>query len=133
MGKYTELQDGIFSIFGGADWLAESISTYPQNFIPQTASTEFIRVSILSGTPGINLESVEGQILIDIFIAAGDGPTRLTAIADALDLHFVGKLIDAGAGKVQFHKSVLGTLRSDADDSSLQSAVYSIPFNYFGV
>jgi hypothetical protein len=134
MGKYLKLQEDIFSIFNGTPWKAEQIKTYPANFTLVGAGNEFIRVSIVASEFGINLNSTAGILLIDIFISAGNGPRQISLIADKLDLYLVGKSVETQLGYVtQFSNSSLDMRGLDRDNPSLFRAVYTIPFNYFGV
>ena len=44
MGKYTILEDNILAVFGTPAWSAESIKTFPANFVAVNSGNEFIRV-----------------------------------------------------------------------------------------
>lgn len=135
MGKYSDLQTDIFSIFNSDAWKSENIKTYPSNFIINNAGNEFIRVSIIPSGPGIqNINSVSGVILVDIFTPLGSGPARIMLIADKLDLHFSGKSTQTQSGKNTFIGiSSLDFSGIDKDNSALYRGTYSIPFNHFGV
>jgi hypothetical protein len=130
MSKFNTVQDDVFSVFGSVGWLTENIPTYPVNFVT-TKATEYIRVSVISNGKGINLASTSGQVLIDIFIAAGKGPSRGTLIADKLDSYLVGKSLKTGSGTTQFQDSALTTVGQDKDNPALFRMIYSISFNYF--
>jgi hypothetical protein len=130
--KFNTVQDDVFSVFASGGWVAEAIPTYPVNFIIVKA-TEYIRVSVVASGRGINLVSTSGQVLIDIFIAAGKGPSRGTLIADKLDSYLVGKTLKTGSGSTQFSEgSALTTMGQDKDNPALFRMIYSISFNYFG-
>ena len=134
MGKYSQLQTDIFSIFDSNSWKAENIKTYPENFIAMNTGTEFLRVSIIPGSSGINLRSVSGVIIIDIFTPAGVGPKRPYLIADKLDNYIQGKSISHdNSSCTQFKSSSTKPLGLDRDNPSLFRCSYEIPFNYFGV
>jgi len=131
--KYTELQADIFSVFDSAAWKAENINTYPSNFVGMNTTNEFIRVTIIPSGQGINLPSISGLILIDIFSSAGDGPQRPYAIADVLDSYLVGKTFKTGLGSTQLTNSSLDERGRDPDNDILYRTIYSIPFNFYGV
>jgi hypothetical protein len=133
MGKFTRLQEDAFSIFNSAEWKAENIKTFPNNFITVNPGNEFIRVSIIGSGIGINLESVSGVFIIDIFTSAGNGPRQASLIADKLDQYLVGKSISGESGSVtQFSNSALDARGLDRDNPALFRSLYTIPFNYFG-
>ena len=133
MGKYANLEADIYSIFASTLWKAENIKTAPMNFVSMKTGDEFIRVSIVPSGSGINLNSISGLLIIDIFISAGKGSKRLFAIADKLDAYLVGKSLSTVSNKItQFSNSAVSILGNDKDDPSLYRAAYNIPFNYFG-
>ena len=134
MGKYENLEKDVFSIFGSTLWKNENIKTFPVNFIELTPGTEFVRVSVIPSGNGINLTSISGVLIIDIFTSAGNGPRRTSLIADKLDSYLVGKSISTQSGNAtQLQNSSLAILGLDKDNPALFRASYSIPFNYFGV
>jgi hypothetical protein len=134
MGKYLEVQEDTFSLFNSPAWKAEGIKTFPTNFVAVNAGNEFIRVSIVSSGQGINIFSVSGIVIIDIFTAAGNGPKRASFIADRLDLYLVGKSLTTHSGATtQFASSSLSDRGPDKDNPALYRTAYTIPFNYFKV
>lgn len=128
--KFNTSQDDVFSVFAAIEWTNENIPTYPVNFVAEK-TTEYIRVSVIANGKGINLVSTSGQVLIDIFIAAGKGPSRGTLIADKLDSYLVGESLRTGSGVTQFGDSTLSTIGQDKDNPALFRMIYSISFNYF--
>jgi hypothetical protein len=134
--KYSSLYKDIYAFFELAGWKAELIKTFPDNFVGSAVGDEYIRVTIIpSQLTGDNrLGSVSGQVIIDIFISAGAGPTRAAIIADKLDKYLAGQSNNSTAnGNTQFGISSLSPLGNDRDNPSLYRFHYSIPFNYFGV
>ena len=114
MGKYANLESDIFSIFSDATWQAETIKTYPQNFVAVNPGNEFIRVSIIPADTGININSVAGVLIIDIFVESGKGSKRSFEIADILDNHINGKSKKTSGNHVtQFQSSALQSLGRD--------------------
>ncbi len=130
---YHKLETDIFSIFKSNEWKAESLEIVPANFAAK-GSKEYIRVNIIPSGIGINKESISGILLIDIFIAAGNGSKRTFEIADKLDLYLAYKSLSSEAGIVtQFLGSSLSPSGLDKDNKLLYRSLYTIPFNYFGV
>ena len=115
MGKYVNLEQNIFSIFGSSEWLAENIKTYPSNFIAVDAPSEFLRISVIPAGEGLNLRSVSGIMLVDIFVPSGGGTRRLGEIADKLDLYLEGQTTD----RVQFGSSAMKISGKDKDNPKL--------------
>lgn len=133
MGKYTTLETDIFSIFSSNVWKNEKISTYPNNFVVNNNSSEFIRVTIIPSGRGINVSSVSGVLIIDIFTFAGEGTKRPSLIADKLDQYLVGKSLNTSPeNTTQFQGSSLSFGVTDKDNTSLFRSTYTIPFNFYG-
>lgn len=134
MGKYTNLETDVFSIFGSISWKNEKILTYPNNFVITGNSKEFIRVSIIPSGRGINRVSTAGLLIIDIFTSAGEGTRKNSLIADILDKYLVGNVISTVNGNsTQFGYSSLAMIGLDKDNPALFRSSYTIPFNFFGV
>jgi len=131
LGKYTNLDSDIFSVFASTAWKTEKISVYPANFVKQDPGAEFVRVSIIPSGYGVNLNSVSGVLIADIFTLAGEGPKKSSTIADRLDFFLCGKTKSSSTGKsVQFFSSTLSPSGADKDNRALYRATYTIPFNY---
>ena len=135
MGKYSNLNTDIHSLFAADSWKAEKIKTLPSNFIGIGKVSEFIRVSIIPSGTGLNRKSVSGILIIDIFTQAGDGPKRPSAIADKLDSYLSGRSLSSTTGAVtQFpESSSLDHKGNDKDNPTLYRVAYTIPFKYFEV
>jgi len=132
--KYTALYEDVYSVFATSDWNAESIKTFPENFVGNNVGSTYIRVAILPSSNGANWRSVSGLVMIDIFVPAGGGTRSITQIADKLDKYLAGQEFkNTNNGKTSFIGSTLSVLGNDRDNPSLYRASYSIPFNYFGV
>jgi hypothetical protein len=125
MSRYLSVEKGVYAVFGAPAWAAEKIPTYPSNFAAK--ANEYIRVSIIPGSSGVNRNSIAGVVIIDIFIAANNGAHRAFEIADKLDSHFCNKTFD----NVQFKTSTLGEGKEDKVNPLLFRMGYTIPFNYF--
>ena len=134
MGRFMHLQDDVFSIFASQEWKSEAVLTRPSNFVSANNDKEFIRINILAESFGVNLLSVAGVLLIEIFIPVGSGSTRASQIADALDKYLLGKSVKTSSDNVtQFTQSTLVPKGKDKDDPSIFLYEYEIPFNYYGV
>src|SRR5210317_324546 len=124
MGKYTDILDDIFSVFDAAGWQAESIPTYPQNHIPVNPGSEWLRISIVPSSFLSTLDSISGQLIIDIFTSAGNGPKRPFEIADILDQYLTGQYLEtSGNGATQFLNSTMGQGTLDEDNPSLYRSI----------
>lgn len=135
MGKYSNLDSDIYSVFNTDAWKAEKIKTRPNNFIGIDKVSEFIRVSIIPSGKGLNRKSVSGILMIDIFTQAGDGPKRPSLIADKLDSYLSGKSLSTTSGTaIQFpESSAIDHKGNDKDNPTLYRVAYTIPFIYFEV
>lgn len=135
MGKYSDVYAHVYSVFGSSQWQTEGIRTVPSNFLGESSATGYIRVNVVaSGRSDTNkLDSVTGQVLIDIFVTAGEGTQSFTVIADKLDNYLVGKSFQTSDRTTQFYTSSLSSIGNDPDNPALYRMLYSIPFSYFGV
>lgn len=134
MGKYTTLQNDVFSVFSLSEWEAENVRTFPSDFVAVNAGTEYIRVNVIPNGAGINNESTAGILVIDIFVAAGSGPSRTNVIADKLDAYLQGKSLSTTEGILtQFFSSSLAAIGKDKENPALYRSSYTIPFKSFGV
>lgn len=134
MGKYADLQSGIFKLFSGLTWGLENIKTYPQEVVPESSVERHIRISIIPSGPGITKGSVSGICMIDIYTAVATGPSDAMTIADKLDLYLVGKTKITSSGTVQFPlASSLNPRGFDSANPSLLRHTYTVPFTFFGV
>jgi hypothetical protein len=122
MSKYSEIRDSIFSkITNFTD-----LSFYPDNFGELKANTA--RVSIVLSDSTIH-ETVYGLLIIDIFITAGEGPSKLYSIADELDTLLLKKTV----GHLQFFTSAMTPRGYDIDNPTLFRGQYQLNFSYFKV
>ena len=134
MDKYTSIQEAIYSILSSQEFKDEGIKTYPQNFQGKIDSKEYIKIFILIGKTlptYSNVYTGAGQIIIDIFTPAGEGPTRAFQIADLLDGYFAGKSFGSTNG-IQTGPSTLVQLGVYEENPSLYKCSYTINFSYFG-
>lgn len=135
MGKFTDMTTNVLAVFNSNAWLLEGVATFPSNFTGSVASNEYIRIDIVATDPKAayaNLNCVSGQILIDIFTPAGEGPSRSVTIADLLDTYLVGKSFSSGNGVAQLGLSMLVSFGLDKANPMLYRSQYSLSFTYFG-
>lgn len=134
MGKFTAVEDDIFSVFASSTWKNENIETQPSNYSSPQAWTKYVRVNVIQSGKGVNKVSVSGILIIDIFTPVGEGPTLATQIADKLEQHLAFKTLQTTSGGVtQFPEG--GSLVPkgvDAANATLFRSSYTIPFKYFG-
>lgn len=134
MSKYSLIESQVYGIFGTDEWKGEKVKTFPTNFAAHDAGDEYIRVSVLPQGKGINIYSVSGVIIIEIFSPAGVGPAKATLIADKLDRYLCGKAFSPVSGsQLQIGETSLQYLGNDSVNPTLHRAKYTAYFNYFGV
>ena len=135
MGKFSDVSSLVNAIFGSNAWQNEGIVTHPSNFTGDVKGNEYIRVSVLtaSNRPGYaDLNSMAGQIVIDIFTRSGEGPLRPSQIADLLDKYLVGKIFSSQLGTLQTSASLVAQGKNDTANPALFRTLYTVNFNYFG-
>lgn len=136
MSKFLQVQDDIFSIFGSAEWEAQGLKTYPREFgVIETALFEdrALRLSILMNREGINLISLAGLLMIEIFTLGSRGPKIIVETADTLDNFLVGRTLSTYLGlSTQFFNSTLGLSQQDKINPRMVSTIYSISFTHNG-
>jgi hypothetical protein len=130
MGRYIDAQSKLFSVFASAAWLIKNIKTYPSDFSPTDKAEEFIRVHIIASSEPLNMNSLSGILLIEIYTAFGKGPTRANEIADILDDFLKSITIE---NWLQLTTSTLMPKGQDRENSLLTRSDYTIPFNLYGV
>jgi hypothetical protein len=134
MGKYTNLEKDIFALIDDNLSLIPNLKIYPSNFVDTSPESLFIRVSIIPSGNGLNIKSISGLMIIDIYVPAGTGPRMTSEIADGLDVHLVGKTLKTTTGgSTQFGNSSLQPLGIDKDNPTLYRSSYTISFNFYGV
>lgn len=137
MAKFLEIQTNIFNVFGSLAWRIKGIEAYPREFeiVELTSdSSAAIRVSILMEGKGVNLVSVSGVVIIEIYSHTAAGPKIIATTSDTLDAFLVGKQFSITEGIVtQFFSSSLGISRKDAVNPRLSVTLYSINFQHNGV
>ena len=135
MGKFSDVSSLVNSVFGSAEWQNEGIVTHPSNFTGDVKGNEYIRVSVLTASNKLeytNLNSMAGQIVIDIFTRSGEGPLRPSQIADLLDKYLVGKIFSSQQGTLQISASLKDQGKPDTANPALFKTLYVVNLTYFG-
>jgi hypothetical protein len=129
MAKFTEVIEVIEGIFATSSWSSKSIQAYPVNYTG-SYTTEFIKLEVVPSRP-LNIYSnlsVQGQIIVQIYVQTGLGSRRIAQIADELDDVLQAKTLSNGT---QTGTSALSFLGVDPDDNSLFRADYTISFKKY--
>jgi hypothetical protein len=134
MGKFTDADALLLAVFATSEWQNETIVTHPENFTGNVANNEYIRVKVLHSSGEAffgKLDNLHGQVIIDIFSPAGEGPRRSSEIADTLDKYLVGRVLTSSNGNLQLNSSFLVGYGVDKANAMLYRAVYTLNFTYF--
>ena len=82
MGKYTTLTEDLYEIIDRVPY-----KVFPENFYKELeGDKEFINLTVIPDSSGVNMMSVSGICILDIYTPAGEGPRRYAEIADHLGL-----------------------------------------------
>lgn len=131
MAKYSKVQLDIESIFATTAWKAESIAAFPGNFDGKIGASEFVKIELLpnaSDASFAHFSGIEGQIIIQIYVQAGKGMTRVLAIADILDTYLQAKVFANGT---RTGSSALNVIGKDKANASLFRADFTVGFNLY--
>lgn len=132
MGKYESCTALLAGLFATPEWKATKVKTQ-MGGASSSPEIETVCIAILHNGTGLNLKSVSGLLIADIFTPIGRGPLRALQIADLLDKLLVGKSLTSTEGTAQIARSTLGYLGVDAAQKSLQRHKYTVPFQFYGV
>lgn len=134
MGKYTSLEKDIFDLINTNLNNVGTLRIYPSNFADVTPEQQFVKVTIVPSGNGLNLKSVSGLLIADIYVPSGSGPRGTSILADGLDSQLVGKTLKTTTGgTTQFGNSTMTPVGIDKANPTLFRSTYTIPFNFFGV
>jgi hypothetical protein len=130
---FASLKSAIELVFTSAPWTSHNIAIYPDNYQGQTANqNEFCRLNILPATTANNFggsKTFAGSIIVSIYVKAGEGQSRIMAIADILDILLGNKKLTNGP---ELGTSYLQIGGLDSANSALYTAQYVIPFKTYG-
>lgn len=132
MSRFRTVQSDLESVFATSEWTDLSIAAYPVNFVGGDFSDEFVLVETVPGkitTPRnrsfSNINTVSGQYIIQVYVKAGEGLTRVMEIADHLDSLLNSKRLPSGTHTGIPVIDIVGT---DKDDKSLYRADLIVSF-----
>jgi hypothetical protein len=128
-GKFTELEDSIYSLLRTPAFLAENLKVLPNNFV-SVITEEFIRLDIATGSPSYSARSSRGFLIAQIFIKAGIGVRRTSVISDILDKHLMGKSVKGSLGTLIFTNSTLSHYGVDKANPGLHLSEYTINYSW---
>lgn len=130
---FTSLKTAIELVFSGSSWTTNNISIYPDNYQGTISNqNEFCRLNILPASSGNNYggsKNFSGSMIVSIYVKAGEGQSRIMAIADILDVLFANKKLNNGP---ELGSSYLQISGLDSANSALYTAQYVIPFKTYG-
>lgn len=127
--KYASIKSALFGVLSTPEWLAEGIRMFPAGEPVGSPEQGYCRLNIIPSKLGVNLNSVQGIVIVEIYTPVGGGATTAAyAIADKLDKYFVGKQL----GSVQLYGSSMSPRGLDTDTPTLCRFQYSVTFSQFG-
>jgi hypothetical protein len=126
---FEETYSTIFGIFASNEWKTHGIKTVPQDTVLPTGTVPFVRVSVLPSAYGVNIVSLGGMVMLEIYTPSGDGPALSVSIADKLRSLISNKSLTAPSGRtVQFRSPTLSAKGADPRNSSLSKSVLVFEF-----
>jgi len=131
---YDLILRDIETVFASATWTSNSIPTYPADYLgSKGAATEYAILNVLPSSSkniahGAQKETT-GLVAVKLFVKAGEGQSRLMAIANLLDTVLENKTLPNGTELGTSYLTVEGL---DPLNKSLSSASYIIPFTNYG-
>jgi len=130
---FASLKNAIELMFTTSSWTSHNITIYPDNYQGTiTNQNEFCRLNILPATAANTFggnKTFSGSIIVSIYVKAGEGQSRIMAIADILDILLANKKLSNGP---ELGTSYLQIGGLDSANSALYTAQYVIPFNTYG-
>jgi len=131
---YDNVLDDIEAVFDSATWNVNNIDIYPDNYQGTISDqTEFCRLNVLPSNSEHYVyggkKQTEGLVSVKIFVKAGEGQSRVMAIADILDINLQSKKLTNGT---ELGTSYLNVEGLDSSNKALYSATYIIPFKIYG-
>ena len=129
MGKFTELEDSLYSLLRTPVFIAENLKVYPNNFVG-VITEEFIRLDVVTGGRSFSARSSRGFLIAQILVKAGTGPRRASVISDILDKHLMGKSVKGSLGTLLFTNSTLSHYGVDKANPGLHLSEYTINYSW---
>jgi len=131
--KYTDVLRDVEGLFSSTAWTANNIPAFPSNYdVSATAQNnqEFVVIEVIPGRNFTNYgrPGVKGQVIIQIYTAAGQGTARANEIADILDNLMQTRELTRGT---LIGTSSMSHLDLDQNDPYLFRTDYSVSFTKY--
>lgn len=131
---FTSLLTALNALFGSATWTSNNIPTYPENYKGKISNKdEYCRINVLPADSEVSVygggKGLQGTLIVDIYVKAGNGQARIMAIADLLDILLQTKNLTNG---LELGTSYINNVGEDKANKSLYNAKYLIPFKSYG-
>jgi len=131
---FNNVLTDINSVFADSSWTSNNIDIYPDNYQGTLADeNEYLRLNVMPNSSQYfthgGEKNLSGMVAIKMFVKAGEGQSRLMAIADILDNVLQSKRLTNGTELGTSYMNVEGL---DPANKSLYSASYIIPFKIHG-
>jgi len=131
---FDSVLDDIEAVFASSAWVSQNIDVYPDNYQGSISDeTEFCRLNLLPSSSQNHAyggkKEISGLVALKIFVAAGEGQSRIFDIADTLDTVLQNKKLTNGT---ELYTSYLNVEGLDPSNKALYSASYIIPFKLYG-
>ena len=127
MSTISNILTAVESLFASSAWTSNNIKAFPANYQGEINADEWVRVSVLPFSSELAYQDViaNGQIVIQIFVAAGSGMKRAYQIADLLKTLLDQEVI---SGYLQTTNSFITNIGIDTKDSGLFNVNYTVNF-----
>jgi len=131
---FDNVLDDIEAVFAATSWTSNNIDIYPDNYQGTISDeTEFCRLNVMPSSSETlaygGKKELSGMVAVKIFVAAGEGQSRIMEISDILDNILQYKKLTNGT---ELHTSYLNVEGLDPSNKALYSASYIIPFKIYG-
>jgi hypothetical protein len=130
MSKYVNVQRDIEGVFATSAWTSNSISAYPANFAIPANIAEFVKIEVLPLKSNIDYGrfGISGLAIIQVYVPANKGTTRILQISDLLDTVLQNKTLGNGT---QTQESLVQILGQDPETPNLFRGDYQVHFNLY--
>ena len=127
MSTISNILTAVEGLFASSAWTSNNIKAFPANYQGEIDSDEWIRVSVLPFSSELAYQDViaNGQIVCQIFVAAGSGMKRAYQIADLLKTLLDQEVI---SGYLQTTNSFITNIGIDPKDAGLYNVDYTVNF-----
>ena len=127
MSTISNILTAVEGLFASSAWTSNNIKAFPANYQGEIDADEWIRVSVLPFSSELAYQDViaNGQIVCQIFVAAGAGMKRAYQIADLLKTLLDQEVI---SGYLQTTNSFITNIGIDPKDAGLYNVDYTVNF-----